>query len=76
MENKVFYVVNWNIYPPGKLYVTSRSPNYKPYVSNAFDKDCRRWKTRKAAEKFVSSKTKGWADNCVVEEIIEVQNGK
>ncbi|MBE0574151.1 hypothetical protein IH575_04585 [Candidatus Dojkabacteria bacterium] len=70
MEDKVFYVVNWNIYPPSKIYVTKRSPDYKPYTPNPFDKDCRRWKTRKAAEKYLSRISQGFAADCVIEEIV------
>lgn len=65
------FVINWEWRKGVKCYVTKNSPNRKPYTSNPLDKDCKTWKTRKNAERFLSRKDKGWASSCVIEEICE-----
>lgn len=63
------FAVNW-IYKPGaKCYLTKNSPDKKPYTSDIHDKDCKVWKTKAAAERFLSTKSPGWANSCVIEEV-------
>ena len=68
----MIYVINWWRYQEGvKCYLTKRSPNYRPYVQNPKDKDCRSWKTREAAERFLKSRDPGFAAQCIIEEVEE-----
>lgn len=63
------FVLNWQYAPGVKAYLTKRSPDYKPYTSDPHDKDCKTWKTRGAVERFLKGKDKGWAADCVIEEV-------
>ena len=58
------FIIRWHTYG----YVTKRSPNRKPYAQDNNDQDVRTWKTRKGAERFLSSRDRRWAADCVIEE--------
>jgi len=66
---KTFFVLNWEYRKDIKAYLVKGSPNRKPYTSNPLDKDCHRWKTKEAAERFLKLKDKTWAGQCVIEKI-------
>jgi len=59
------YVILWR---PGG-YVTKRQPNHKPYAEKATDLDTKTWKTREAAQRFLSLKDDIWASRCTIEEL-------
>lgn len=68
IEGTPVFVINWQ-YRPGILaYVTKNNSNRKPYTSNPQDPDTKIWKTRKAAERYLSLKDRLWAADCVIEE--------
>lgn len=62
------FVINWEWRSGVKCYVTKNFSGSKPYTNDPFDEDCKTWKTRKNAERFLSLKDEGWASKCVIEE--------
>jgi hypothetical protein len=63
------FVINWEYQPGVKAYVTKRQPNCKPYASTKTAPDVKTWKTRKAAERFLTLKDREWASKCRIERL-------
>jgi len=61
------FVINWQWQPGAVCYVVKGSPNRKPYTSKV--EEAQQWKTRAAAERFLSRKSPGWASQCQIVEV-------
>lgn len=61
------FIINWEWREGVVAYVVKGQPNRKPYTSNPAD--AQRWKTKAAAERFLSRKDPTWASMCRIVEL-------
>jgi hypothetical protein len=62
------FAIRWNWNPGQKgPFVRDIRSNRQPYTENAAE--AKRWKTRAAAERWLSLKDPGFASDCSIEEV-------